>query len=313
MALFRLGLTGMGGAPTPSRTGMGKSLATTGAVLALTGATPAFAQFGGPIGPCEKEDLQAVTDSYIAGLREGDTGKLLFGGEWLNYTEQMETAGLNNGIMTSPHKIDFVRTIWDTQACTSFSEIIITDPAHPYVLGTAVSARNGRLGGIDALITDKGDWLFSAANTLKYSKAEKWDVIPEAQRDTRETLIKAADAYLDSFNDKTVQVPWGSPCVRLEGGLYTGKGAPGEVRPDDTCNVGVPSNIKMAERRYIVDPSLGAVTVTLKMGPNQRPDAHSFRIEHGKIRYIHTITVCQDNNNCGFKIDPETQKRLDGN
>ena len=52
-------------------------------------------------------------------------------------------------------------------------------------------------------------------------------MIPEADRDSRETLIKAADAYLNLFNDKSVVVPWGTPCVRLEGGLYTGKGAPG--------------------------------------------------------------------------------------
>jgi hypothetical protein len=108
-------------------------------------------------------------------------------------------------------------------------------------------------------------------------------------------------------------VPWGTPCARLEGSVYTGKG-----QPTDNCNVGVPENIEMAERRYIIDPVVGAVAVFLKMGPGQRPDAHVFRIEDGKIRYIHTITNCGTDENCGFgpfkemlARNPDMQPNLD--
>ena len=105
----------------------------------------------------------------------------------------------------------------------------------------------------------------------------------------------AADAYLNLFKDKSVQVPWGTPCTRLEGSAFTGRGL-----PTDSCNVGVPDNIDMADRRYIIDPVVGAVAVFLKMGPNKRPDAHVFRIEDGKIVKIHTITSCGTDVNCGF-------------
>jgi hypothetical protein len=102
-------------------------------------------------------------------------------------------------------------------------------------------------------------------------------------------------------------VPWGTPCARLEGSAYTGKGL-----PTDSCNVGVPDNIDMAERRYVIDPNFGAVAVFLKMGPNKRPDAHVFRIEDGKIRWIHTITDCGTQVNCGFDPLPTMiQKRPD--
>jgi len=36
------------------------------------------------------------------------------------------------------------------------------------------------------------------------------------------------------------------------------------------------------------------------------PDAHTFRVEHGKIRYVHTITACKTFN-CGFKAPPQQQ------
>jgi hypothetical protein len=45
---------------------------------------------------------------------------------------------------------------------------------------------------------------------------------------------------------------------------------------------------------------VGSVAVFLRMGPSKRPDAHVFRIEDGKIRFIHTVTNCGTDDNCGF-------------
>jgi hypothetical protein len=56
----------------------------------------------------------------------------------------------------------------------------------------------------------------------------------------------------------------------------------------------------MTDRRYIIDPVVGSVAVFLRMGENKRPDAHVFRVEDGKIRFIHTVTNCGDQPNCGF-------------
>jgi hypothetical protein len=267
----------------------------------MAAATPAAAQQA----QCTRADLQAVTDRYLAAQTKGEPGEMPFT-MWVQYLEQMDTANMATGIISKPQKIDFHRSIFDPASCTSFTEVIIADPAHPYVLGTRLAIREGKVNEIDSLVTDRDDWLFNAANTLKYSKAEKWDEIPAAQRDTRETIIAAANAYLDSFSDKSIKVPWGSPCARLEGGLYTAKGAPGVVSPQDTCDVGVPSDTRLVNRRYIVDEALGAVTVLLNFGKNALPDAHTFRVEKGKIRYVHTITVCKEFN-CGFKLPEQLQ------
>lgn len=270
----------------------------------LLAAAPAAAQFGGP---CSRADLRAVADGYIAAQTNGEVGRIPMG-LWVQYTEQLDpSASMAAGMLSRPQKIDFSRSLLDTTSCATFTEVVIADPAHPYVLGTMISARGGSANAIDTLVTDAGDWLFNAGNTLKYAKAENWSEIPEGQRDSRDTIIAAANAYLDSFNDKTVQVPWGSPCARLEGGAYTAKGGPGVVSPEDSCNVGVPSGVKLINRRYVVDETLGAVAVVLNFGEKQRPDAHIFRVEHGKIRYVHTITVCADQPNCGFPQQPLTQ------
>ena len=262
----------------------------------LLAAAPAFAQ-----GVCDRADLKAATESYVTAQTTGDTTPMKFS-LWVDYMENLEESSMSTGVISKPQKVDFHRSVLDTQSCSSFTEVIITDPAHPYVLGALMTARGGQIGGIDVMVTDaKNGWLFNPANTLKYDQAENWGEIPVADRDSRETLIAAANAYLDYFNDKKVVVPWGAPCERLEGGLYTSKVAPGESLPTDSCNVGVPNNVKIVDRQYVVDPEIGAVTVFNHLGTNAEPDSHTFRIEHGKIRYVHTITACKITN-CGLKL-----------
>ncbi|HZV58250.1 MAG TPA: hypothetical protein VFF89_11310 [Sphingobium sp.] len=280
-----------------------------GSVLAsglFLSAAPAYAQFGGG---CTQEDLEKATAAYIEAQTKGDPTPMPLG-TWVTYNEQMDLGTMSTGVLSKPLKIDFHRTIYDPQQCQTFTEVVVTDPAHPYVLGVTLTVRGGTVNNIDMLATDKGDWLFNAQRTLDYSKAENWDVIPEGQRDSRKTLIAAADAYLDLFNDPKVQVPWGQPCARLEGGIYTAKSStPGEVSPEDSCNVGVPSGVPMTQRNYVVDEARGAVSVALRMGMNERPDIHTFRVENGKLRYVHTLTVCEEDH-CGFNYDEKTKKTL---
>jgi hypothetical protein len=284
-----------------------------GAVLAgglLLAAAPAFAQGG-----CSRDSLQTAAENYVAAQAAGDPFKMHMG-LWVDYNEQLQNASMSTGVLSKPQKIDFHRNLLDTATCKTFTEMVITDPAHPYVIGTVVSVGGmggpGEVGGISSVVTDKANgWLFTPANTMKYSQAENWSEIPAAERDSRDTIVAAANAYLDLFNDKNVKVPWGAPCERLEGGLYTGKGAPGVSLPDDSCNVGVPSGVKIVNRAYVVDEALGAVAVVSNFGAGASPDVHTFRVEKGKIRYVHTITACSTAN-CGLKLSPEILARLGG-
>lgn len=269
-----------------------------GALAAAAIASPATAQAG-----CSRERLKEMADQYRAAQASGSViMNMRPMGEWVNYYENFELSSMTfGGVIASPQKVDWDRSFYDTTLCRVYVESIITNPEHPYVLASLIRGTGspgsppGTVSGFDVIVTDQGDWLFDAAKTLYYAQREDWSEIPEAQRNTREELQAAADAYLNLFKDKSVQVPWGTPCARLEGSVYTGKG-----QPNDSCNVGVPENIDMAERQYVIDPVVGAVAVFLKMGPSKRPDAHVFRIEDGKIRYIHTVTNCGTDENCGF-------------
>jgi len=234
---------------------------------------------------CTRDGLQAATDLYITAQSKGDpSGLPLANG--LAYIENMQVVDIKAGVIQKPMKIDFHRTLVDPATCQTFTEVIVTDKSHPYVLGTRLRINHDKIAEIESMVTQQGDWLFNADNYMKWSPNENWGVIPEGERDSRDTLVAAANAYLDAFLEKKLDlVPWGYPCNRTEGGLRTGKGA-----PDDSCSVGVPAGVNIVARRFIVDENIGAVVAFCTFGVGGLPDTHLFRIEKGKLRYVHTLT-----------------------
>ncbi len=258
--------------------------------IVLSGAlllpTAGFAQVS-----CTREGLKAATDLYIAAQTKGDTSALPFA-MGLGYVENMQPMNINTGVIKTPMKIDHSRSLLDTSTCQTFTELIVTDKTHPYVLGTRLRVNHALIAEIEILWTETGYWLFNADNYLKYSSAEDWGAVPAAKRDTRATLVAAANAYLDAFLEgKMDLVPWGQPCNRTEGGAHTGTGV-----ATDSCQVGVPMGVNIANRHYVVDETIGAVVAYCTFGaggPNGgsgAPDTHLFRVESGKLRFVHTLT-----------------------
>ncbi|MGH9738673.1 MAG: hypothetical protein ACRD4X_08810 [Candidatus Acidiferrales bacterium] len=234
---------------------------------------------------CTREGLQYATNLYLDAQAKGNPSGLPLA-KGLAYIENMKEVDIKSGVIQKPLKIDFHRTLIDPATCQTFTEIIVTDPSHPYVIGTRLRINHDKIAEIEMLVTQKGDWLFNANNYMKWSPNENWGVIPPDQRDTRDTLVAAANAYLDAFLEKkTDLVPWGYPCERTEGGIRTGKGL-----PTDTCAVGVPGGVNIVARRFIVDETIGSVQVFCRFSVGGIPDSHLFRIEHGKLRYVHTLT-----------------------
>jgi len=255
----------------------------TGAVVAPTSG---FAQIS-----CSRDGLQRAVDLYIAAQTKGDTSGLPLP-MGLGYFENHVAADINTGLIKTAMKIDHQRSLLDTSTCQTFTEVIVANKEHPYVLGTRLRVNRDKIAEIEILWTTTGYWLFNADAYLKYATTEKWDVIPIGQRDTRATLVAAANAYLDAFLEgKKDLVPWGYPCNRTEGGAHTGNGS-----ATDSCDVGVPSGVNIANRRFIVDEAIGSVQVFCTFGAGNAnggsgaPDSHLFRVENGKLHYVHTLT-----------------------
>jgi hypothetical protein len=165
------------------------------------------------------------------------------------------------------------------------------------------ATRGGKVSKIESVVTDAGDWMFGATEHLAVTRSQNWDEIPKDKRDTRAVIQAAADAYLDNWGDPALPVPHGTPCARLEGRINTG----GRNPAGNTCNMGAfPQKLEVGHRRYVIDETIGAVSIFhsfpwidagLPVDPGT-PASQMFRVEGGKNRYIHEVTVCTTPN-CG--------------
>lgn len=248
---------------------------------------------------CNRTALTLAADAYVAAQTAGQLEPLLAvtAANW-SYVEnnsKVDVAGGARGVLAKALKIDHRRTVYDMVVCATFSELVsASDAANPYVIGVQLHHdASGAVVLVDSIVSTTGAWLFDAKKTLTLLQQETWAPIPEAQRDPRALIQAAGDAYLDMWSNATASqaVPWGTPCTRLEGSAYTGHN-----RPDDSCKPGIPSNHNQApntHRRYVIDESMGTVSIFCVWEHMMNAaDSHEFRLEGGKLRYVHTMTSC---------------------
>lgn len=243
-------------------------------------------------GGCTRASLTAVVEQYQAAQTAGDKSKMPLSPS-ATMTENFKST--SKGIWETPLAISYRHDLLDTFACQTFSEVYVTEGKQQYVIGLRLAIKGGQIDEIESIVTTgtvdggkitSGDWNFDAQAYLTCAKSEDWSVVPEAQRNTREELIAAGEAYFKVFSDKTTVVPWGTPCYRLEGG----KGCtPAIDKASQSCNVGVPDGIDFKSTHWVVDLELNtAVGLTLFAGA--APDSHMFRLIAGKIVKVHTLT-----------------------
>lgn len=244
---------------------------------------------------CTRGVLQNTVDAYAKAQAAGNP-KLLPLAQNTSYAENDVITDVATGLLNQAITIDLSRSLLDTTTCSTFTEISAATNTHPYVIDTRMLVSDGRITAIQSVIADSGDWVFNATAHLYWSERETWDLIPEAKRDARAVIRAAGDAYLDSWADGKVTVPYGTPCARLEGGLYTG----GRNASANTCYMPeFPKPFAGAgNRRYVIDEEVGGLGILNDFPfidvtrPEGTPSTNLFRVEGGRIRYIHETTVC---------------------
>jgi hypothetical protein len=241
----------------------------------------------GALAACDRDKILAVAKTYVDAQVAGTVTTLQpLLADTATYRHNNKAADLKTSVLSKALKLDHSRTIADTSACATYTEMIST--AGPYVIGTQLrfNEDGSKITLVDTIAATTGNWMFNAGKTLQSVATESWEVLDESKRTTRETLKAAADAYLDMWSDGTAinKVPWGTPCKRTEGSMV--------VTPN--CRVGAPSggssSMKISDRRYVIDEMIGSVDVLCSFGGSM-PDSHEFRLESGQLHMVHTITV----------------------
>ena len=254
---------------------------------------------------CNREMLRKLADTYVKAQSTGKPAMLPLA-KGASYAENDQAMDIGKGVVAGALKVDFTRSFLDTTQCATFTELVAATDPHPYVIHTRMEVtKGGKVSKMESVVTDAGDWMFGAAEHLAVTRSQNWDEIPKDKRDTRAVIQAAADAYLDNWGNPELPVPHGTPCARLEGRINTGSRNP----EGNTCNMGAfPQKLKVGHRRYVIDETLGAVSIFhnfpwldagLPVDPGT-PASQMFRVEGGKNRYIHEVTVCTTPS-CGRK------------
>jgi len=262
-----------------STTRFGVALAGLAAMMAFVPTTSAA---------CTREALLAAATKYIAAQEEGKLSlAALPAAANLGYKENNAAVDIKKGLLARPVKVDYHRSTADSVQCASYTEWVAAG-ATPVVVGTQITHNPQDMSVvlIDSVAASTGSLFFNASQTLAYLKAEDWSPLPAEKRPSRELLRSAIDSYLDMWTNATAidAIPWGTPCQRVEGSRL--------VTP---CTAGAPrggSNRTISMRRYVIDEVMGsgnALCDFTAMG--HIPDSHEVRIESGKVRYVHTITL----------------------
>lgn len=248
---------------------------------------------------CSRKTLQKLADSYVKAQTAGTPTKVPLA-KGASYAENDKAMDIDKGVLAGALKVDFTRSFYDTTQCAAFTELVAATDPHPYVIHTRMEAtKNGKVTKMESVVTDAGDWVFGAPEHLAVTRIEKWDEIPKDKRDTRAVIQAAADAYLNNWGDPKLPVPHGTPCYRLEGRINTGTKNP----EGNTCDMGAfPQKLNVTNRRYVIDENVGAVAVFHNfpwLDASQPVDpgtqaSQTFRVEGGKNRYIHEVTVCRE-------------------
>jgi hypothetical protein len=167
---------------------------------------------------------------------------------------------------------------------------------------------------IDLVFVREGDWQMPVGlNTtalLGHIQSEDWGALSRARQDSRAVLEGVAGAYLDfvggivdgvgssggnetgsgAGSETSVVVPWGRPCSRLEGSVYT------TIGDAESCEKGLSpvggTLQEIAERQFVVDESIGAVSVLARDGRlGGAPSVFELRVVEGKLRYVHQFAA----------------------
>ena len=75
--------------------------------------------------------------------------------------ENMLPIEARDGLWNEALPIALTRSFHDTTRCKTFTEIIVTQGSHQYVIGTRLYLDDGEIIRIDSLVTDEGDWLLT--------------------------------------------------------------------------------------------------------------------------------------------------------
>jgi hypothetical protein len=111
-------------------------------------------------------------------------------------------------------------------------------------------------------------------------------IVPEADRSTREDLIRRVDEYFSRFPAGACD--FASDCVRVENGF-----SPGGCALGLSCSTSGGGSGGMDTRTHVIDVEAG-IAVGFVMFAGSYTDFHMFKVYAGEVHGVHAVLASAD-------------------
>ncbi len=171
--------------------------------------------------PCDRQCLYGVLDAYLAGLKAHDVSVARLAAN-AKYTENNVQLAPGDGLWGTITALDsYEMRFADARSgeVAIFGVVEETTTRSPWA--TRLKVVNGAITEIETIVVRKDDAAIPFV-TADIKPLPVWaEVVPEAERDTREALVAAADGYFNTLqlNDGTLHVQFTADCNRREDGM----------------------------------------------------------------------------------------------
>ncbi|KAK4237725.1 hypothetical protein C8A03DRAFT_44443 [Achaetomium macrosporum] len=279
---------------------------------------------------CQWASLRSATDAVLESLSSGTLSASVPSSNftYTQNLHAMDISAPAS-ILSTPLSAAYTHSIIDQDACAAFVKLVInstssspnstgTSPQEnenkPILLGmhlhyTYTPSTGAALNTLNLVAAGPQDWQMGVAPTttnitntlLTYLQHEAWPALSRAKQDSRAILQSIAESYLNflagnststtsTSNETVASVPWGRPCSRLEGAMYTA------IADSERCDKGIVTfqegpgrGLGVTERSaFVVDESVGAVSVLARDGRlHDAASVFEMRVVEGGLRYVH--------------------------
>ncbi len=184
---------------------------------------------------CNEQCLDALADTYLRALVAHDPSQLPTTKD-VRFTENTVALPLGQGLWTTISGLKaYKHVIVDPDTGQVGLYATITENGVGALLAARLKLRGDRVCELETVVVRQGDmgaFLNTDATSVRPGFLE---VVPPAQRESRQDLVRIADLYFEGLEQRTGEiVPFSKQCRRFENGIQTAGTAASGMRPRPT-------------------------------------------------------------------------------
>jgi hypothetical protein len=237
---------------------------------------------------CSRERVSSLVGDYFAALAAHDPSTLPLADD-VRFTENATAIPVGEGLWTTAGALDFRRDLVDEERCAVVTQAVVEEGGKQIIFALRMHVEGKAIDEIETIVVrgQGADAIWFSPQVIASTPQPEWEeLVPKAERSTREELVGLADRYFDLFVDGDLaSYPFTDDCNRYEDGLLTtvAGGCPAFITAGGT----------IGSRRFpVADPERGVVA-GIAIAEGVFLDLHMFKVTSGKVARIQAVMTSQ--------------------